>query len=127
MRILSGLLLFTFICLHWGCQKTTVIQDEAEFKDPLRSRDRIYIRTTDDNAYFFAAYSYRVNNDTLSGDGQKIIGLDLMEEPEFLNIACHDIKEIKTKKWDPWMTIGGGMVLAGVLYWHLFWAKMESP
>jgi hypothetical protein len=110
-----------------GCQKTTVIQDESEFKDPLRSRDRVYLRTTDDNAYFFAAYSYRVSNDTLSGEGQKIIGLDLMEKPEFLKIACHDISEIKSKKWDPWMTIGGGMILAGVLYWHLFWAKMESP
>jgi hypothetical protein len=110
-----------------SCQKTTVIKDESEFKDPLRSRDRIYIRTTDCNDYFFSAYSYRVKNDTLSGEGQKIIGLDLMEEPEFLNIACHDIIEIKTKKLDPWMTIGGGMVLAGVLYWHLFWAKMESP
>jgi len=127
MRILSVLLLFSFFCFYFGCQKTTVIKDEPDFKDPLRNRDRIYIRTTDGNFYFFAAKSYKFSNDTLAGEGQKIIGLDLLEEPEFLRIACHDITEIKTKKMDPWMTIGGSLILAGVLYWHLFWAKMESP
>jgi hypothetical protein len=94
--------------------------------DPLQKRDAVFIKTVDENTYFYQAKTYKLKHDTLYGQAQKVIGLDMMEEPELMEIAYADITEIKTKNWDVPTTMMGGIFLAGVLYWHLMWSNVEN-
>ena len=127
MKFISVSLIFFLLSYHLGCHSTNVIKRESEFRDPLQRRDPVSIKTTSGNEYFFEAKSYKIENDTLHGEGQEVIGLDLMQEPKPVRVAYHDIKEIKQKKWDITYTMVGAIFLAGVLYWHLYWSRVESP
>ncbi|MBT8379164.1 MAG: hypothetical protein KJN64_08030 [Ignavibacteria bacterium] len=99
--------------LHFvGCYSTETIsiKEIEEGTEQIDFRENITISTKDYNTYYFPAFQYQINNDTLYGTGTHItFGNEL---PFKGKIAMSDISSIKQEEVDAGSTTSLMVTLA---------------
>jgi hypothetical protein len=110
-KTITVILLISF--LHFaGCYSTETIsiKEIEEGTEQIDFRGNISITTKDYNTYYFPAFQYQINNDTLYGTGTHItFGNEL---PFTGKIAMSDIVSINQEEVDAGSTTGLIVTLA---------------
>jgi hypothetical protein len=97
MKNLSVILILSFLHYCLGCYSTKVLKNEEAFVYSFEKTEPIYVKTKERITYFYASGTYKLENDTLYGYGQRLVW-DEKQPPEPVNIACTDILQIEIKK-----------------------------
>ena len=123
IREIQFLLLF---CFYPGCYSATIITDQSDSHKIFQKKEPVYIKTITGTEIYFQTGAYKLDTDTLCGEGQKVIGLEMMQEAERVRIPMNDIKQVKVRNLDMGKTMVSGIILAGVFYWHYMWSQTET-
>ena len=99
MKNLSVILIFSILHYCLGCYSTKVLKNEEACVYSFKKTEPIYVKSKERITYFYASGTYKFENDTLYGYGQRLIW-DEKQPPEPVNIACVDILQIEIKKSD---------------------------
>jgi hypothetical protein len=92
-----SIILIISLCYTWfGCYttKTKEVWQRNELQYVLLKGDKIFLKKTDLTEYFFNAKTYKVVNDTLKGNGQKVINSQ-KQSPESFEIPLNDILQVE--------------------------------
>jgi hypothetical protein len=97
MKGLSIILILSLLHYYLGCYSTKTLKNQPACQYTLKESDPIYVKTKDRITYFYAPGTYKFENDTLYGYGQKLIWNE-KQAPEPVKIACGDITQIEVRK-----------------------------
>ena len=78
MKIISVVLVFALMYFSFACHSLRVISHCDEIRENLESGEEVYVMTDDSTKYnFYDPYTYKLQNDTLHGYAEKMIGENL--------------------------------------------------
>jgi hypothetical protein len=92
-----SIILIISLCYSWfGCYvtKTKVIWQRNELQYIFNKQEKINLMKMDSTEYFFNAKTYKVDNDTLKGKGQKVLN-GQKQSPESFKIPVNDILQVE--------------------------------
>jgi hypothetical protein len=96
MKGISIVLILSLFHFWFGCYstKTKTFPEKNDLQSVLAKGEKLYLMNKDSSVYFFNAKTYKVNNDTLKGNGQKVIN-GSKQDPESFKIPVKDILQVE--------------------------------
>lgn len=116
MRSISIVLICSLLYSLMACHTTKQVTKMNEIKRSLENGDELFIITNDSVRYDFnSPYNYRVENDTLVGDGKKMMD-SYLGSPDSVELALADISYLEDEYFDGVKTAALLIMIGGLWF-----------
>lgn len=126
MKSVSVVLIQSFLFNSLGCYNKKSIGDGRKVRSDLETGGDIYVKTKSGPVYFYASNTYKVENDTIDGKGQRTDSSSINDLPEFGKIPLSNIEKITNKDDEAVQIILFMVLTAGVISMIKSVSKLSS-
>jgi hypothetical protein len=114
MKWLTVILIPSFLYYCIGCYNTPVIKKGPDIPETLNAGEDINVERKDGLIFFFESGRYTLTNDTLYGEGRKVL-LNQKQDAKQIKVALSNIEHIELERSDTGSTIAWAVIVGGAV------------
>ena len=120
MRKINIIIVITLINFSLSCSKNLIIKDNDKMEKHLQEQQEVYVVRHDEIVYFFKENMYKMEDDTLFGEGQRITW-GKKQKASFVKIAGSEIEHIELRNASAPGYLLSGIFIGGMVGLVIFY------